>query len=142
MSFVARRFGSAGLVPVTAGEAPPPAPSPSGVSLRSPVIVVVGVDDVTARACKTAALQGDVGFVRAAQGIAACRAIRDARPTVVALGASLWRDETYAIAEVARSAGARVVQIPAGAPAERVAIELTLAAMLDAPAATAPAATG
>lgn len=137
MSFVARRFGSAGLVPVTEGGAAScPAPSPSGVSLRAPVVIVVGVDDVVARACKAAALQGDVGFVRASQGVAACRAIRDARPTVVALGSSLWRDETYAIAEAARSAGARVVRLDAGAPAERVAIELVVAAMTDTFAAT------
>ncbi|MBX3209678.1 MAG: hypothetical protein KF764_31885 [Labilithrix sp.] len=146
MSFVARRFGSAGLIPLpsdpnevasaTCDGARCPAPTASGVSLRSPVVLVVGVEDAVARACKATAIEADVGFVRAPQAVAACRAIRDARPTVVALGPSLWRDERHAIAEAARSVGACVVEIPPTAPTEWIALEVVGAAM------TALAATG
>ena len=144
MSFVARRFGSAGLVPFE-GESvwqvedasshesmTCPAPKESGVSLRSPVVLIVGVDDDVAALCKAFAAQVDVGFVRVSQGIAASRTIRDVRPTVVGFASSLWRDEKAAIAEAARLAGASVFELPPFLPAQMVAEQLVRAAMTDA----------
>lgn len=114
----------------------PPAPTESGVSLRAPVVLVVGVDDDVARTLKAFAAQVDVGFVRVSQGIAASRAIRDTRPTVVGLDPSLWRDEKAAIAEAAKQVGARVVELPPFAPKEWLALELMQAAMDESLAAT------
>jgi len=148
MSFVARRFGSAGLVPLAEesgvaitrsstredGVADErrtcPAPIESGITLRAPLVLVVGVDDDVARMCMSLASRVEVGFVRVSQGIAASRAIRDTRPTVVGIAHSLWRDEKAAIAEAARQVGARMLELPPFAPKDWVAAKLVKAAMM------------
>ena len=135
MSFVARRYGSAGLIPdqeVVAAWPDPSfsiAPKESGLRLRSEVALVVGVSDDVATLCKEAASLADVGFVRVSQGIAACRAISDTRPTVVALAATLWRDERNAIIEAALACGATVIELPPFAPPSWVARQLVQAVM-------------
>ena len=109
-----------------------PAPTASGVALRSPVVLVVGVDEEVARICKAIAAQVDVGFVRVSQGIAASRAIHDVRPTVVGFASSLWRDEQAAIAEAARQVGAKVIELPPFTPKEWTATKLVRAALVEA----------
>lgn len=136
MSFVARRFGSAGLVPIDE-RTRCPAPTESGVSLRSPVLLVVGVDDETARLTRAFAAQVDVRFVRVAHGIAASRTIRDARPTVVAYESSLWRDEKAAIVDAAEDIGAKVIELAGDLPKETTAMLLVRAAMNESLEATA-----
>lgn len=94
-----------------------PAPAPSGVRLRSPAIVVgVGFTDEIAAACRRTLADEDVGFVRVSQGIAACRVILDVRPTLVAIGPSLWSDEIRAIATAAAQVNAQVVEVPRSTP--------------------------
>jgi hypothetical protein len=95
-------------------------------------MLIVGVDDDVAALCKRAASIADVGFVRVSQGIAACRAIRDTRPNVVALAPTLWRDERNAIVEAAQEAGALVIEIPPFAPPTWVAQRVVRAALTDA----------
>lgn len=92
----------------------PPA-RPSGIRLRSAVLLVVGVDDDVAWTCRVAAAEADIGFTRASQGIAACRTIEETRPAIVALGPAIWSDERRAITFVARQLGARVIDLPASA---------------------------
>src|SRR4051794_32695073 len=106
----ARRTTAALLRSVPADRPSCPAPEESGLCLRIPVILVVGVGDEIADVCEAEATDANVAFVRVSQGIAACRAIDEVRPTVVALAEGLWRDERHAIREAAQTVGARIVE--------------------------------
>lgn len=121
MSFVARRYGSAGFV------FDPPAQvrqrsDESGVIPRAPFVVAVGVEDDVAFLAAHLAKASDVGFLRVAHGPAACRAIPDARPTVVAIAMRLWADERNAVVEAASRVGAVVVELPRQLPPEEQAL--------------------
>jgi hypothetical protein len=94
-----------------------PPPAESGISLRAPpVLLAVGLTEDVATLCALAAAEADIGFVRVAQGIAACRAIAEIRPAVVAVAPTLWRDEKHAITEAAQKVGANVIDLPPFAP--------------------------
>ena len=94
-------------------------------------MLVVSFTDDVAQACRQAAREADVGFVRVSQGVAACRAVVEARPAVVALGSSLWSDEVRAVSEAARIVGARVIELPPFAPKDFVAYMLVRAALAE-----------
>jgi hypothetical protein len=137
MSFVARRLGSAGLV-VGGNNFPQTNEATSVLDrnveresgiLRAPMVLAVGVDDDVAALCTTAAREADVGFLRVAHGVAACREIVARRPTVVAIAAQLWADERNIVTDIARSVGAAVVELPHAAPATVQALVLIRAAL-------------
>lgn len=116
-----RAFDSAGPV-----EAPPPAPS--GVRLRMPMVLIVGLTDECASACRRALLEEDVGLVRVSHGIAAGRAIAGIHPTIVAVASSLWSDELRAVRSAAYQVGAQVIELPPGSGAAEIAPVLARAA--------------
>jgi hypothetical protein len=87
-----------------------PVPAESGVSLRSVLVLAVGIDDCSALEWELRMAEIDVRFVRVAEGIAACRMIEVAKPSLVVLGSSLWRDEVRGIREAARLVDARVIE--------------------------------
>ncbi len=84
----------------------------SGLRRACSVALLVGVDDRVAAICAAAAMEAGIAIRRVAHGPAACRMMQDARPSVVVLPPTLWRDERDAITAVCREIGAHVIDVP------------------------------
>lgn len=92
----------------------PPPTSETRLSLKArPVALVVGLPERAAIACARRLMLAGFVVARAATGPGACERADALKPELIVVSRELWSSERNAIAEVAATLGALVVETPA-----------------------------